>query len=240
MKKPNNLLSIALGFVATTGTFIFVAPAQAAFMSFTNNRVNWENSVGTPTLIEDFSGFAQDTEFRTQSVDINGMTVTGSTAFNTNVTNLIDVDPLQFGGTLSVNGTNHLFGEVQTQTIPEVELRIDFENVVTAWGADFATVFSDLQISVFDSQDSFLGLINIPGSESTGNFPNFSFGGFKLDGGDKASYLTFSSSVVDSANTVFAMDDVALVKSTPEPTAILGLLGVVGVASKLKRKQVLG
>ena len=35
MKKPNNLLSIALGFVATTASLTFVAPAQA--VSFTGS-----------------------------------------------------------------------------------------------------------------------------------------------------------------------------------------------------------
>lgn len=56
-----------------------ISIADAALVPY-NSQAAWLNAVGTPNLLEDFESFLVDTEFRTASVSLNGMSVIATTS----------------------------------------------------------------------------------------------------------------------------------------------------------------
>ena len=137
--------------------------SSAGFVSFSDRTV-WEAAVGTPTLTEDFDGFAVDTSFVPSPLTLNGMTLQADAdVLDSTLESFVDALPIVAAGQ-DVNGTAHAVGRVINHTtLGLTNWRLDFSTPAIAWGADFRqagiVVTGPLAIDVFNQSDSLLGTL---------------------------------------------------------------------------------
>ncbi|HKZ32316.1 MAG TPA: PEP-CTERM sorting domain-containing protein [Vicinamibacteria bacterium] len=218
--------ALALGIGIAAGA---ASTASATVISYTT-RAAFDAAVG-PTTAEDFNSFAADASFISPaSVSVGIMTFSSGPGANSGATNKIDASPFQFPGFYE-NGSSYVLGDI---VVGSSSVRIDFSIGVTAWGGDLRGISDDgrvARIDVFDVADVLLGSVLLPTAAGTNNFR---FSGFALTGSDVAGHVVFTS-VVDSGNDAWGLDDVAI-RPVPEPTT-LALLGAGLVAVRARRRR---
>ena len=215
--------------------------STAGFISFSDRSV-WETAVGTPTLTENFDGFAGDTSFVPSPLALNGMTLQADAdVLDPTFESFVDAPPIVPAGQ-DVNGTAHAVGRVIDHTsLGITNWRLDFSTPATAWGADFRqagiVVSGPLVIDVVDQGNSLLGTL-------AANAVDLQFLGFQLDMGQTADHLIFRSDPAAGQNGVdaFGMDNIALVSASnavPEPSTLtlwsLGAVALIGLT--LRRRM---
>ena len=108
---------------------VVVGGGSDAFVCYTD-LASWTAAAGTPTHVEDFSGFTIDTPFEGAVVALNGSTITVSSG-GVGFRNIVDVPPFQFGDN---NGTNNCSSF--TNWDEPTEITIAFASPVSAFGCE--------------------------------------------------------------------------------------------------------
>ncbi len=205
------------------------ASSEAALIQY-SDRPTWLTAVGPLSGVEDFNAFGVDAQFRTATVALNNMNVSGGTGPNGTVTNKIDASPFEFGGFFS-DGTPYLLGDL----VSGVTMRVDFLSAITAWGADIqgiADAGRPTRIDVFDSFDALLGSVTL----ASLNQSEDQFYGFQLTGGDLAHYMIFVNSSTN--NDTFGIDNIGFVSPAPVPEpGSLVLFAIGGLLLALHRRR---
>lgn len=206
------------------------AGSTAAVQSF-SDRAAWLAAVGPLSATEDFSGFTQDTEFRSGPVALAGGMSMGQTGANTAAfRNFIDVPPLQFTDN---NGTAHASSFVNGDDSPGVAtgILISLTTNARAWGADFWGARSGefLAVEVLGIGGSVLATIepsNVSGQ----------FAGFFGDAGEQFTAIRFRNVNITpgSGGEGFGMDNFAI-SFIPAPGAA-SLLGIAALAGLRRRR----
>ena len=170
--------------VVAVAAVLAAVGASASAIVFTD-RASWVAAAGASTFFEDFSGFVQDTSFRTTSVALDGMAIrqVGSGSFR----NTVDTGPpFDFS---EHGGTNHasLFTNAPGGPTPAVDVEIVFDAPNLAFGFDhWAAADSEgARLEIWD------GLTLLGFHDLSNDFPGFL--GYVLDGGDVASAVRFRS-----------------------------------------------
>jgi len=225
-----------LKYVIFAISFFAFSPAQATLIAYTD-QTSWNTAIGSTSGTEDFNSFTTDSSFESTAVAANNMLITGSPGpYNAGVTNKIDAAAYEINGFYNIDGTSYLLADlVGSQT-----MRIDFQNNVSAWGASFAgisdgTTYRHTTISVFDSNDSLLGILDTSSLTNSDR----SFYGFNFDSSELASYMIFQNIASNTTNDVFGIDNIGYVTSTavPEPGSIaLMLASLFGFTAFRNRK----
>lgn len=211
---------------------VLVAASSHAQLVWYGTRLGWDAArPATIAWSENFSGFASDQQFRTQTVAFAGGTLR-QTGFNLNFRNLIDVPVL---ATSDNNGTANasMFTNAGGPGQREAGVTVALSSAVTAlgfatWGAASA---EGVTVSVYSGS-------TLLGSRAIGNGSG-EFTGFVLGPGQTADSLTFSSTTMISGNTGegFGLDDIsATTQPVPEPGALLGI-GVALVGLSWRRRS---
>lgn len=223
-------------YVVFAFSFLAFAPAQASLIAFTD-QTSWSTASGSISGTENFNAFSTDSSFETTAVAANNMLITGSPSpYNAGITNKIDAAAYAYNGYYNIDGTSYLLADlVETQT-----MRIDFQNTVSAWGASFAgisdeTIYRHTTISVFDSNDILLGILDTSSLTNSDR----SFYGFNFDSNELASYMIFQNIAPGRYNDVFGIDNISYVTSAavPEPSSIALLLaGLFGLTAFRNKK----
>lgn len=235
--------------------FSLVGPsaASAAVIQYLD-RASWSTAVGPASGQEDFNAFAIDTEFRTQAVTLNGMTVYAFNEFTETIdgvtqhlgaqANKIDVAPYEFPGTFDIDGSSFLLADIElaldqtANAFVPIVLRFDFDNPLSAWGVDLASFANatSILVEVFgpNPTDAALASFNFPHG---GGSPVSDFFGFNITDGLMADHVVFSISASSGFETI-GMDNIAFVSAVPVPAAVWlfgsGLLGLIGISRRKK------
>ncbi len=180
----------------------------------------WEAAVGTFTE-ETFNSITTDQSFDNNgSVNVGDFTIsaTGS-AFNTGVNN-IDASPFRVEGSLDVNGSTYVAGEVRSDT--NTDINVTFNSPTTAFGATFNNVNNLFTATLLSADSESVSLI----SNGDGFF------GFVADGSFSTVSISRSSGGV--LTDAFGADDFVYASSpsTPVPFEVsptLGLLTIGGI-----------
>lgn len=224
MNRPNNLVSVGLGFVATTVSLTLAATAQAA--SFSTGELAQAVTLTFDELpfqpVDDLSFMGVTFDFKvggSDSLDAN---------YNSNGPGTINFvqDPSLEGdssGILTLDFDKHIS-------------KLDFG---VALNRTDIVLIPGFTVELFDENLISLGVTPV----NTNSPIDYTEGMFSYIGGSsvKRAVIDFN----ETSTNRFALDNLhfqaeAKPVSTPEPTIILGLIGIVGVGSTLKRKQVLG
>lgn len=200
-----------------------------AAMNWHGSLVTWNAATGGAAMTEDFSSFAADTQFRTQSVAINGgtlMQVGTDHAFR----NFIDVPPTSLTDN---NGTTHasMFVDADPTSDPTTVV-LTFDTPQSDFGFEtWGAAGSEGAIVSVYVGNTFLGAEVLP----TGNAQ---FTGFEIISGPWADRVVFSS-LSGNGNPAsgegFGMDNLVYARAIPEP-ATLGIMAL-GAATAWRRRK---
>jgi hypothetical protein len=234
---------LLLWVVVTALTLGLSSPAKAGIIFF-NSRTAWQAAAGNPSFIEDFSGFAADTPFRTSPVALNGMTIQQEgPSLGVPLRNVIDVPPLTFS---EGNGTSaaQLITNFPEGADPGTQVRIAFVQPNSAFGFESwqANSAEGAVLEVFDGA-------TLLGSQVLTNGDG-AFLGYVLTGGDTATLIRFGSATLlpGSAAEGFAIDNLVGVNASgpsgaspvPEPGSLallgFGTIGVLGYGRWRQRR----
>ncbi|MEX0727025.1 MAG: PEP-CTERM sorting domain-containing protein [Planctomycetaceae bacterium] len=227
----------AIGFAALLG---MIQTSEGAAILYTS-RATWEAAVGPLSGTEDFNSFAVDTEFRTSSVALNNMTLTGETGNNGSTANKIDVPEFEKPKVytpLDVDGTNFIFGDLASSQEMEFDMTVD----VTAWGVDTAGIANDAtmttQMLIYDDSDTLLETYVFPTSNVA---DGIGFIGIRTTGGDVVGRIVFTNT--SPFFDYFGLDNIGFATSSveapglPEPSSLVLLgLGTVGLLTLVRRR----
>lgn len=224
------------------GLALLTSSANATVVQYLD-RASWSSAVGAVSGTEDFNGFTSDTQFRTQTVALNGMTVSAGVSQHHGASaNIIDVATFEFSDGFAIDSTPYLLADIELaesggELVP-INLRFNFNNPLSAWGADLTSfpTASTVLVEVFGPNladpplASFQYFPSGPGSE-------IDFFGFHVTDGLLADHIVFSIGDASGYET-FGMDNIAFVSAVPTPAAAWlfgsGLLGLVGMARRKK------
>ncbi len=220
----------------TAASVVVAAPANAATMIFTD-REAFEQAAGNTTS-EDFNGFATEEEFRTQTVNANGfsLSTTGTQSAFLAPRNFIDIPPALFT-TLNGDGTTFADVFINDSFFGDLTVQFTFDAPISAFGADF----TDLQTeSAGTTILSFNGETVTPGVADAGVTRFFGFTSMQ-----PFTTLTFSrvGPGFGGGSEGFGVDNVAfgdgVTAAVPEPATWLMMIlgfGFVGGSMRLQRK----
>lgn len=203
-----------------------------ASLTLYSDRATWA-SAANPTGSEDFNSFTADTQFRTQSVAVNNMLISGSGS----IYNYILAVPTQLIiDQQRIDSSPFILGHVRTDPNSNTisNIRFDFSTPVYAWGADFRGIGNSInnsRINVFGSNAELQGSI----ATSSADNSSLQFIGFT------SSAPVESVLIVNTVNSadVFGMDNVQFsITAVPEPTSIAGFgMLTIGFAVLRLRKS---
>lgn len=203
--------------------------ARGALVFYTD-RATWEAAAGAASFTEDFSGFTDDTPFRTSAVALNGMSIVqeGTGSFR----NEVDVVPTVYTDN---NGTNNAstFVNFPEGGDPGTQVRITFNQANGAFGFETWNAASG-EGAVLDVYDgaTLLGSHGLAGGDGA-------FLGYILSGGDSATSVLFVSASLSagSGGEGFGLDNLAGVNAVPEPSALAIAIGVLGLSLAGARRR---
>lgn len=210
------LKAIVMAFVLTA---VCVVQTHAGTIDTYTNRDDWDAAVGTSvTYTEDFSSIGTDTEFRTVPVNLGRFTMeetgSGSPSDPEYGFNLIDVDP--FNSTLA---------RMAVMPTNKIDVEMTFDVPVSAFGADFLSALSAsmLDLVLLDAGGEFATIEMGVGDGFSGD----GFFGFVTSDPDMAiEKIIFKARLDTSALEVFSMGNVSAAIFVPEPSSVIGLLGI--------------
>lgn len=229
-----NQASIAFAGVVIASTLGSVSPANAAFLTFTN-QTDWEAAVNNVFQEENFNTL-NGISYRLNPIDVGDFTLSSSGCYEGEC----EIKSTSELFKPSIDGTPFAIG--QTDNSPIIDVSFSFDSPIRAFGATFGGA-SDIDSSTPSAGNTFFRV----GSE-TFNIPNRGIGGIGFFG---ILSLDSSFSVVGLENDGlgngegtdrFSFDNVVYSPSraekVPEPFTDLGilLLGVFGIASECKRR----
>lgn len=204
---------IAMAFVLTAAC---VVQSHAGTVTFTD-RDDWNAAVSTSdTYTVDFNSFTTDTEFRTGPVDLGPFTMeetgSGSPSDPEFGFNMIDADPF-----VDVDGTTLARMAVMPTNMIDVEMTFDVP--VSAWGADFVSALSGSKLDL---------VLDVGGAFTTVEVGvNDGFFGFVTSGPEMPIEKIILEARLDTHNLeLFRMDNVSAAVYIPEPSSLVGLLGI--------------
>lgn len=231
------LRSTIVGLLGIAASLALIRTSEGAIITYTS-RGAWEAAVGPLTGTEDFNSFATDTQFRTASVALNNMTLTGETGNNGAVANKIDTpvfeDPKTYTP-LDLDGTNFIFGDLASSQEMEFAMTAD----VTAWGVDTEGIANsasmNVQMLIYSDSDVLLDTYTFPAS---GDNNANGFIGVEATGGDLIGRIVFTNTT--PFFDFFGLDNIGFVVPgqipIPEPSSLvllgIGAIGVLGFARK--------
>jgi len=214
---------IALGALAT-----MTVSANAAII-WLSDIGSWNASTGGAAMTEDFSGFGVDTQFRSQSVAINGGTIR-QLGTDHGFRNTIDVPSLDFSDN---NGTANasMFVDKDPTTSPTtVEILFDTPQSgfgFNAWGARDG---EGVAVQAYNG-NTFIGAAGVLPGDGI-------FHGFIIPDGplvDRVVFVAVSGNGTPASGEGFGMDNLVYADAVPEP-ATMALLGL-GAAAVLRRRN---
>ena len=218
------IISNASGFaIALAAVTLSSVPCQAAVIRFTD-RAAWEAAVGS-FLTEDFNAiapfrFRNNTTTTVGLLDIETVVPDGSTGF-ARITDGTSTSAK------NVDGTNFL--NLQLDGTPKSLVSFDFSDPMQAWGFDYS--FTDFGNLAEVSFGNFTTKFGGPGQSGfIGFISDTAFASADL----KDPHVSFSALGVD--NVSFAQMPAPEPASTPEPSAALASLIILGVGAAMKRK----
>jgi hypothetical protein len=226
-----------------SGLILFATNTNSAVIQYLD-RTSWSSAVGTVSGTEDFSGFVSDTQFRTQTVALNGMSVSvdGVSQHLGTQANKIDVAAFEFPGSFDVDGSSYLLADIELAesvgAFVPINLRFDFSNPLSAWGVDLASFANatSVQVEVFGPNPTDAALASFHFPHGSGS-PVSDFFGFHITDGLLADHIVFSIAAGSGYETI-GMDNIAYVSAIPVPAAIWlfgsGMLGLIGIARRKK------
>jgi hypothetical protein len=218
---------VALAGVAAIGVG-FAGNAEAGTLTF-NDRTAFQSAAGS-TSVEDFNSFSSDTTYAGSSLTVGAITLKGS---NSNQSwNKIDVTPYEFSN-FSMGDSSPVATTITGALGGGVPFTIEFDDNITAFGANFASVNNNNPFN-----DTTLSLQFADNTMETLALPELLDGAFYGVVSDKAfKSVSFNS----QRNDGWALDNVEYATaSVPEPASLLGLaaVGAVAASGVLKKKAV--
>lgn len=218
-----NLKLIVFASVVTTSV-----SANAA-INWHTSLGSWNTATGGASIAEDFSSFGVDTQFRTQSVTINGGSL-GQMGLDGAFRNMIDVPATQFTDN---NGTAHASMFVQGDA-PDTTVQLTFDANQTAFGFESwgATGGEGATLDVFNGA-TLVGSMDLTGG-------NGDFLGFDLTGGDQATHVVWRAATANGqplGGEGFGIDNFVYGQPVPEPATMIALgLGAAAILRRRSRK----
>lgn len=206
-------------FVGGAVALAIAGSASAATTTYTDRTTF--NAAASPSLFEDFNGFASDAYFTSSAVVAGFMTLSTSPGINTSFgNNRIDVPP--YGTILAdVDGSAAL----NVFTHDGASVFLTFSQALRGWGADFRG-FNDSEIRT----QVFLDGLEVSTAMTVGDTTRFI--GFVSD--TAFTTLEFRGIV----NDVFGVDNVAgAVAAVPEPATWALMIGGFGLAGASLRRR---
>ena len=240
MKSFSRLLgTVCLSLILSS----FVHSVNATVVQYTD-RAAWSSSVGAITGSEDFNTYTSDTQFRTQTISLNGMTLSASgvSQHHGTLANKIDVATFEFSGVFAIDSTPYLLADIELEEsggsfIP-INLRFDFDDPLSAWGADLMSfpTAAIVLVEIYGSTPASPPLASFPYIPS-GSTSEIDFFGFQVTDEVFADHIIFSIGSASGFET-FGLDNIDYVSGVPIPGAIwlfsTGLLGLIGVSRRMK------